>query len=227
MLFSQVALTTVMPCCLVFPKKTISRLQLLQNSAARVLTRARRWVPITPVLKSLHWLPVSFRIDFRVLLIAFKSLNGLGPSYLADLLLPYEPSQTLRSSDSSLLIIPIVNTRTHGEAAFQHYTPHLWNSLLQRMLTFLKADSRPIFLIWLKTNLTFNWLWLLWPWPEVCPMDRGGIHASTMHPTLVIFGALPCLGWVVAPYPAAACPLWFFHAQYPYFYFFLSLITNV
>ena len=49
------------------PKKSISNLQLLQNSAARVLTRTRRQEHITPVLKLLHWLPVLFRIDFVVL----------------------------------------------------------------------------------------------------------------------------------------------------------------
>lgn len=59
------------------PKKRILHLQLLQNSAARVLTRTRRRAHITLVLKSLHWLPVSFRIAFKVLLMVFKYLNGL------------------------------------------------------------------------------------------------------------------------------------------------------
>ncbi|XP_041646397.1 uncharacterized protein LOC121511702 [Cheilinus undulatus] len=46
-----------------------------------------------------------------------------------ELLLPYEPSRTLRSSGSGLLVIPKVRTHTHGEASFQHYGPRLWNSL--------------------------------------------------------------------------------------------------
>jgi len=69
------------------PKKSISYLQLLQNSAARVLTRTRGREHITPVLKSLHWLPVCFRIEFKVILVVYKCLNGLWPSYLSDLLL--------------------------------------------------------------------------------------------------------------------------------------------
>ncbi len=51
------------------PKKTIRQLQLIQNAAARILTRTRKSEHITPVLRSLHWLPVTFRIDFKVLLL--------------------------------------------------------------------------------------------------------------------------------------------------------------
>ena len=132
------------------PKKTISNLQLLQNSAARVLTRTRGREHITPVLRSLHWLPVCFRIDFKVLLLVFKCLNGLGPSYLSDLLLSYQPSRTLRSSGTGLLIIPKVRTKTHGEAAFSHYGPHLWNSLPENIRA---AESVDIFKRRLKTHL--------------------------------------------------------------------------
>ena len=98
------------------PKKNIARLQLLQNSAARVLTRTRKRAHITPILKSLHWLPVCFRFDFKIILLVFKALNGLGPSYLTNLLLSYEPSRTLRSSGTGLLTVPRVNTKNYGEA---------------------------------------------------------------------------------------------------------------
>ena len=66
------------------PKKTIDRLQLVQNSAARILTKTSKRVHITPVLASLLWLPVALRIDFKILLLVFKALNGLAPSYLSD-----------------------------------------------------------------------------------------------------------------------------------------------
>ncbi|XP_074522673.1 uncharacterized protein LOC141787880 [Halichoeres trimaculatus] len=138
------------------PKRNISSLQLLQNSAARVLTKTRRRAHITPVLKSLHWLPVCFRIDFKVLLMVFKCLRGLGPSYLSELLLPYEPSRTLRSSGTGLLIIPKARTRTYGEASFQHYGPRLWNSLPEDLRA---AENVHIFKSRLKThlfNLAFN-----------------------------------------------------------------------
>ena len=57
---------------------------------------------------------MSFKIDFKALLITFESVNGLATSYLADLLSPYELSKTLRSSSTGPLIIPTVTTRTHG-----------------------------------------------------------------------------------------------------------------
>ncbi len=56
------------------PKKTIRQLQLIQNAAARILTRTRKSEHITPVLRSLHWLPVTFRIDFKVLLLIHELL---------------------------------------------------------------------------------------------------------------------------------------------------------
>merc|ERR1712035_195653 len=128
----------------------LNNIQILQNSAARVLTRTRGQEHITPVLKSLHWLPVRFRIDFKVLLLVFKCLNGLGPSYLTDLLLPYQPSRTLRSSGTGLLTIPRVRTKTHGEAAFSHYGPYLWNGLPENLRA---AETVDIFKRKLKTHL--------------------------------------------------------------------------
>ncbi|KAK9522346.1 hypothetical protein VZT92_018819 [Zoarces viviparus] len=109
-------------------KKSIRKLQLIQNAAARVLTKTRRVDHITPVLRSLHWLPVQQRIDFKILLLVYKALNGLGPKYISDLLLPYEPSRPLRSSGTGLLSVPRVRTK-HGEAAFSFSAPHIWNKV--------------------------------------------------------------------------------------------------
>ena len=83
---------------------------------------------ITPVIKSLHWLPVSQRIDFKILLLVYKALKGLGPKYMLDLLVPYEASRPLRSSRTGLLCVPRTRTK-QGEAAFSYYAPHLWNKL--------------------------------------------------------------------------------------------------
>ena len=78
------------------PKKTTDRLQLVQNAAARVLTKTKMREHITPILASLHWLPVVFRIDFKVLLLVYKALNGLAPPYLSDCLVRYVPERPLQ-----------------------------------------------------------------------------------------------------------------------------------
>lgn len=110
------------------PKKTVRQLQLVQNAVARVLTKTKKFEHITPILKSLHWLPVCQRIDFKILLLTYKSLHGLGPKYITDMLPLYKPSRPLRSSETNLLVIPRVNTK-HGKAGFSYYATNSWNKL--------------------------------------------------------------------------------------------------
>ncbi len=63
----------------------INKLQMVQNAAARVLTRTRKYDHISLVMSTLHWLPIKHRIDFKILLITYKALNGLAPRYLSEL----------------------------------------------------------------------------------------------------------------------------------------------
>lgn len=79
---------------------------------------------------SLHWLPVCFRIDFNIVLLVYNS-NGLGPTYLSDVLLFYEPPRSLRSSGSGLLIISEIQTKTHGEASFFFFFK-LWSMSVEQ-----------------------------------------------------------------------------------------------
>ncbi len=131
------------------PKKTIRQLQLIQNTAARILTRTRKSEHITPVLRSLHWLPVTFRIDFKVLLLVYKSLNGLGPKYMSDMLTEYKPNRPLRSLGSSQLEIPRVHTK-QGESAFSYYAARSWNQLPEEIRC---AKTLATFKSSLKTHL--------------------------------------------------------------------------
>ena len=70
------------------PDDQVRGLQLIQNTAARQVTRTRKHEHITPVLRRLHWLPVRERIHFKILLLAFKCQHRLAPGYLAELLVP-------------------------------------------------------------------------------------------------------------------------------------------
>ncbi len=103
----------------------LSRLQLVQNAAARLVTGAHRQEHISPVLASLHWLPVHLRINPKVLLFAYKSLNGLAPPYLSDLLDSYIPPRSLRSADPVLLIVPKTRLKLRGDRAFAVAAPKL------------------------------------------------------------------------------------------------------
>ena len=64
------------------PKYQINRLHLVLNTAARVVTLAYKYDHITPVMKSLHWLPVSQRITFKISLLIYKATQRLG-TYLS------------------------------------------------------------------------------------------------------------------------------------------------
>ena len=83
--------------------------QHIQNTAARVVTLSRKSCHITPILKELHWLPVSQRIVFKLMLTVHKSVNNIAPIYISELLKVYTPSRNLRSSNMSLLKEPTSN----------------------------------------------------------------------------------------------------------------------
>ena len=110
--------------------KSMKKLRRVQNTAARIVTLSRKYDHITPILKTLHWLPVNLRIEFKILLLTYKSLNELAPVYLRDLLVKHEPSRALRSSNKNLLALPSTKTKaTYGDKAFSNTAPRLWNSL--------------------------------------------------------------------------------------------------
>ena len=123
---------------------------MIQNAAARVLTRTRRRDHITPVLASLHWLPVKSRIEFKILLLTYKALNGQAPSYLKELLVPYYPTRTLRSQNAGLLVVPRVSKSRMGGRAFKYQAPLLWNHL---PVSVREADTLSTFKSRLKTFL--------------------------------------------------------------------------
>ncbi len=128
----------------------ISRLQLVQNAVARLLCGVKKREHITPILRSLHWLPVCFRVDFKIVLLVYKSRNGLAPTYLCELLTEYQPIRSLRSSNQDLLSTPKSRLKCRGDRAFCIAAPRLWNAL---PLSIRQASSVNIFKSRLKTFL--------------------------------------------------------------------------
>ena len=88
----------------------LARLQLVQNTLARVITQKSRSCCITPVLADLHWLPARHRMNFKTATVAFKVLHFQQQSYLAALVPRYVPTRSLRYSSSLPICIPLRKT---------------------------------------------------------------------------------------------------------------------
>ena len=81
------------------------------------------------VLMQLHWLPVEQRIEFKLLLVAFKVIRGLAPSYLTEIIEVQTPSRQLRSSKQQLLVVPKARLKSAGERTFGYNAARSWNNL--------------------------------------------------------------------------------------------------
>ena len=132
------------------PEKDIARLQRVQNCLARVVTKAPQFSHSVPILKRLHWLPVKFRIHFKICAITFRTLKENQPAYLADLLVRPKCSKYLRSPNSNRFVVPRIKTKT-GSRAFSISGPALGNALpvpirnAKTILTFRKLPKSHLF----------------------------------------------------------------------------------
>lgn len=107
----------------------LSRLQRLQNIAARMITYTKKTEHITPVLAGLHWLPIQQRVKYKLCLIIFKILQGDAPAYLSDLVQIYTPGHRGLRSTKHKLLQEKTTKHVWGERSFQSAAPKLWNSL--------------------------------------------------------------------------------------------------
>ena len=100
-----------------------------KNCLARVAaTRSPRFSRSVPLLKSLHWLPVHYRIIFKICTIAYQALPSTQLASINSMLTPTRNSRQVRSTSSNPLYIPRVKTKA-GTRAFSVAAPTVWNSL--------------------------------------------------------------------------------------------------
>lgn len=132
------------------PAKSIQKLQSIQNFAARLIRRRNRSSHVTPLLRDLHWLPVSERIAFKVLLLTYKALTLSKPKYLFDQLALKTHRRDLRNLDSFQLEVPRSRSARMGDRAFAIVAPKLWNAL---PLEIRSASSVSSFKARLKAHL--------------------------------------------------------------------------
>jgi len=64
-----------------FPSTQLHRLQQIQNSLARAVVKSPKFTHTTPILKSLHWLKINERIEYKILSLTYKILNSCQPAY--------------------------------------------------------------------------------------------------------------------------------------------------
>ena len=122
----------------------------MQNNAARLVLKKRKRDHVTPLLKELHWLPISYRIQFKLATLAFRHFDNTLPAYLSQSLFTYQTSRTLRSSSEKLLKVQRTNLKSAGDRSFSPAASKVWNSLPQ---TLRNTENLCLFKSRLKTHL--------------------------------------------------------------------------
>ena len=111
------------------PDTQLNKLQRIQNHASKVIMKKKKHDHVTPILQSLHWLKIPYRIEYKLLLLTYKCLHGKAPEYLAAKLEKYVPGRALRSGDQDLLVERRAKLKSYGERSFSVAAPKLWNKL--------------------------------------------------------------------------------------------------
>ena len=131
------------------PQGLISKLQRVQNACARIILCRDKYAHLTPMFLELHWLPVELRIQFKILVLAFKCIHGQAPVYLSDLVTVHNPVRSLRSANRLLLDQPGCRTKARART-FSYAAAFLWNKL---PLSVRRSESVNHFKTALKTFL--------------------------------------------------------------------------
>nr|XP_029501536.1 uncharacterized protein LOC115117209 [Oncorhynchus nerka] len=140
------------------PACAIKPLQLIQNAAARLVFNLPKFSHVTPLLRSLHWLPVEARIRYKTMVLAYGAVRGTAPQYLQALIRPYTQTRALRSSTSGLLAsLPLrkYSSRSAQSKLFAALAPQWWNKLPHDART---AESITTFRRHLKPHLFKEYL---------------------------------------------------------------------
>ena len=123
----------------------LTKLQRVLNRLAHAVPKSPPFTRGVPLLRSLHWLPVKYRVHFKICLLTYKALHEEQPVYLRSLIAISLPSRSLRSNRGITLSIPRIKTNT-GSRAFSSCAPSLWNnlSLSVRSATSVATFRRPL-----------------------------------------------------------------------------------
>ncbi len=143
---------------------------MIQNAAARLVLSESKRAHVTPLFISLHWLPVAARIQFKTLMLAYRTTTGSAPTYFHSLLRIYTPSRSLRSASERRLVY-------HHRKAQNHFPEHSRSPFLaggmifpplSRILDPCQSSNNNWKLIsfnttWLKKNVIFLFIFFSFP----------------------------------------------------------------
>ena len=113
------------------PDKSVFKLLRVQDAATRLVIVMSLFCHITPVLFSLHWLPVKERIRYKIIILTFKAIYGLTPTYLCSFVSIQRPSiYSLRRNDDLYLSHSMLKHRKQWcDRSFALMTPSIFNAL--------------------------------------------------------------------------------------------------
>jgi hypothetical protein len=119
------------------PASTLAPLQRVLHAAARLVLDLKPRDHVTSALRTLHWLPIKFRITYKLCLLVHLALNGRGPTYLAELLTPTTavPGRVSLRSASHHDLVRTEHKLKFGERAFTVSGPSAWNRLPTELKT--------------------------------------------------------------------------------------------
>ena len=152
------------------PGSTIDRIQVVQNSCAKFLTRTKRFDSASEQLKKLHWLPINFRIKYKLMMMAHKVIhpnNMAIPKYISKKIKPKKHERITRSANAPLINKTwIPNLKTVGDSAYDFSMPTIWNKLpahirLIESFTVFKTFLKLIILKKHSINICAIWFYVL------------------------------------------------------------------
>ena len=138
------------------PDSTIRSMQNIQNSAARLILGLSKFEHITPALQQLHWLPIKYRIQLKIMTVVYKTVHNAAPEYICDLIESKQSKYSLSSVNGINLRERRSHLKTCGDRAFSMCAPKLWKSLPSEVRT---SETVDLFKKRLKTHcfkLAFN-----------------------------------------------------------------------
>jgi len=114
------------------PASQLNRLQSVLHASARLIYGAHRHDHVKPLLQRLHWLSVPECVEFKLCVLTYRCLHGLGPDYLLSDFMSVSDlrsRQKLRSASTAALVVPVTEHSTLGDQAFPVIAAKLWNAL--------------------------------------------------------------------------------------------------